>query len=382
MTLVPRNARTAINRRSAVLGTGAFVMSQPAHAAMPAWPVATLDAAGFAADMGDKLDAGVRSGLLRGLHTVVVTRAGKLVFEKYYDGLDQAWGRSLGMVKFGPDTLHDLRSVTKSLVGLLYGIALARGQVPQLDAPLLQQFPEYPDLANDPQRAAITIEHVITMTMGTDWNEQLPYSDPNNSEIMMENAADRYRFVLDRPMLAAPGTKWVYNGGSTALLGRLIAKGTGKSLPEFARDALFTPLSISPYEWATGGDGVASAASGLRLSSRDLARIGNLVLANGQFSGQQVVPATWITAMRRPAVSTGDGLHYSRGWYHGAAPVATLTQTPSWLAGFGNGGQRLWLMPDIGVAAVIFAGNYNTADQWVLPTRVWREIILANLQRP
>jgi CubicO group peptidase (beta-lactamase class C family) len=102
----------------------------------------------------------------------------------------------LGRVAFKPDTLHDLRSASKSIVGLLYGIALPDGKVPPPDAPLLASFPEYPDLA-DPARNRWTIHHVLTMTMGTGWDEQsVPYSDPTNSEIAMDTAPNRYRFVL------------------------------------------------------------------------------------------------------------------------------------------------------------------------------------------
>ncbi|MFX9054135.1 serine hydrolase, partial [Acinetobacter baumannii] len=87
---------------------------------------------------------------------------------------DEAWGRPLGEVAFGPETLHDLRSVTKSIVGLLYGIALDRGKVPAPDQPLMAQFPEYPDLAADPARRDLTIAHALTMTLGTEWDETLP----------------------------------------------------------------------------------------------------------------------------------------------------------------------------------------------------------------
>ena len=107
------------------------------------------------------------------------------------------------------------------------------------------------------------------MTLGAAWNEQLPYTDPANSEIAMEMAADRIRFVLSRPMEAEPGARWTYSGGATALLGALIARGTRTTLPEFAREALFDPLGIARFEWAAGQDGVASAASGLRLTARD-----------------------------------------------------------------------------------------------------------------
>ncbi|PRH88573.1 serine hydrolase [Labrys okinawensis] len=332
--------------------------------------------------MSGKLAAGIASGLLRDLHAVLASHAGGIVLEHYQAGLDESWGRPLGEVAFGPETLHDLRSVTKSVVGLLYGVALDRKLVPPPDAPLLPHFPEYPDLLAAPDRQKLRIEHALTMTLGLEWDEERPYTDPLNSEIAMERALDRYRFVLDRPVVAEPGTRWIYSGGSVALIGELIRRGTGKTLPEFAREALFDPLGIGSFEWACGSDGVASAASGLRLRAADLLRIGELLLAKGLWNGSRVVSQDWVEASFKPVIPTGDGLAYGRLWFIGAATTTALPggEHP-WIAGFGNGGQRLWLMPDAGIAAVIYSGKYNAADAWVTPTRIWREIILANADR-
>jgi CubicO group peptidase (beta-lactamase class C family) len=219
------------------------------------------------------------------------------------------------------------------------------------------------------------------MTLGTEWDEQRPYTDPANSEIAMEAAADRYRFVLDRPVIAEPGKRWIYSGGAVALIGALIARGAGMSLPEFARLALFEPLGIASFEWAQGRDGVASAASGLRLRPHDLLRIGALVLARGDWHGRRIVSQAWLDAAFEPAVAAEDGLHYGRLWFLGQAMTPALPGPQRWMAGFGNGGQRLWLMPSIGLAVVIFAGKYDAPDAWVTPVRIWREIILPHLSR-
>lgn len=339
------------------------------------------EAAGFAPDLGEKFDAGIRSGLLRDLHATIVSRGGAVVLEPYFDGIDESWGRPLGIVSFGSETLHDLRSVTKSVVGLLYGIALDRGLVPPPDAPLMAQFPDYGDLVADPARAGISVGHALTMTLGTGWDEERPYTDPENSEIAMEMAPDRYRFVLDRPVVAPPGTRWIYSGGAVALVAALIARGSGGPLPDFAREALFDPLGISEFEWAAGRDGVASAASGLRLTARDLLRIGHMVLAKGVHAGRQIVPSAWVEASLSRQIPTGDGLDYGRLWFLGQSEVPAFSSPRPWAAGFGNGGQRLYLCPDAGIAAVIFAGQYDRPTAWVGPARIWAEIVLANLRR-
>jgi CubicO group peptidase (beta-lactamase class C family) len=370
-------AAQGLTRRTTILAiAGAATMSARVSAAMTG---GSPQDAGFSSDRADKLDAGVRSGLLGGLHAVLVSRDGRLVLERYCQGADESWGRPLGTISFGPDTLHDLRSVTKSVVGLLYGIALDRSLVPPPGAPLLAQFPEYPDLAADPARAALTIANALNMTMGFAWDEQRSYADPTNSERAMEDASDRNRYILDRPIVAAPGTRWTYSGGAVALLGTLIARGSGTTLQAFARQALFAPLGIDRFEWAEGKDGVASAASGLRLCPRDLLRIGTLALAHGQMGDRQIVSRSWLDASFEPAIPTGDGLEYGRLWWLGESATPALAGPRRWVAGFGNGGQRLWLMPDAGVAVVVFCGNYNAQDNWITPLRIWREIVLANL---
>jgi CubicO group peptidase (beta-lactamase class C family) len=218
----------------------------------------------------------------------------------------------LGTIAFKADTLHDLRSVSKSIVGLLYGIALADAKVPPPEAPLFASFPEYADLAADPARNRWTIQNVLTMTMGTDWDElSVPYSDPTNSEIAMDMAPDRYRFVLGRPVVMEPGKRWVYSGGATALLARIIENGTGKPLHEFARVTLFDPLAIGPTEWFTDRGGEAIAASGLRMTPRDLARIGLMMVravcgATGKScrrNGSSVQPRPWSMSTRSASMA-------------------------------------------------------------------------------
>jgi CubicO group peptidase (beta-lactamase class C family) len=370
-------------RRSVLtLAAGAMAMSRSvADASDLSAEAKALIEGGFAADTLEKLDLGYRSGLLYGLHAVVVQRGGTLLFERYFAGEDWFGGRSLGHVTFDASTLHDLRSVTKSVTSLIYAIALEQGKVPAPDARLLDSFPEYPDLASDPQRAAWTIGHVLNMTLGTEWNEDLPYSDPANSEIMMERAPDRNRFILDRPIAHKPGEHWRYNGGCSALLGHLIAKGAGQSLESFANDALFWPLGIAASEWRKGSDGVPSAASGLRLTTRDFLRIGQLMLAKGSWEGRQIVPASWIEACMTPAISIGDGRRYSRQWYQSDQAVPAVKGALPMISANGNGGQRLFILPSLDLVVGTLAGNYNQPGQSIVPNLVLQRIVLANLKR-
>ncbi len=342
----------------------------------------TPEEVGLSPDLADRIDHGIRSGLLPGLHSLVVIRHGKLAFERYDRGSDANWGQPLGEVAHGPRTLHDLRSVTKSIVGLLYGIAVGRGVVPPPDASLLAQFARYRDLAADPRRSELTIGHALTMSLGTEWNESIPYSDPANSEIQMERAADRLRYVLDRPLVRQPGSLWVYNGGTSALIGAMIEAGTGQRLDAFARDVLFEPLGIADWQWSAGSDGVPSAASGLRLTARDLARIGHLLLDHGRVGDRQIVPEAWIELSTTVKLATTEGLDYGYQWWLGSAPVRAMDWSEQrWFAGFGNGGQRLLVMPATGLVMVAFFGNYDHPISWAFPSRIWFEIVLPGLQR-
>lgn len=312
--------------------------------------------ASLAAVLGERLAQVLTAGTAPNLHAVCVLHRGARVFEHYQPGADERWGRPIGTVAHQADTRHDVRSITKSIVALLYGMALADGKVPPLDAPVVAAFPTYADLAADAARQRIRVADVLAMTMGLDWNEDLPYSDPRNSEIAMERSADRYRYVLERPVVADPGTVWRYSGGATALLGRLISQGTGQSLDAFARSRLFNPLGIDDVEWVSGRNGEPAAASGLRLRAPDLARVGQLLLQRGQWEGRSIVPAEWVAASLTPRVQAFEGMTFGYHWYlaqpREGGGMSTLA--------IGWGGQRLVVVPSLDLVYVIFMGNYRS----------------------
>ena len=363
---------STLPRRSLLGAAGAVaVLAHPSlRAAAAAWPRDGGPSSGVAPDLGHRLDSGVRSGELANLHAVFVARHGKLALERYYTGADERWGTPLGTVAFDANTLHDLRSVSKSIVGLLYGMALAEGKAPALDTPVLDAFPAYANLAADKPRRAIHIAHLLSMTMGLAWNEDLPYSDPRNSEIAMENSPDRYRYVLAQPVVAVPGTAWRYSGGATAILGHLIARGAGMPLLDFARTRLFAPLGIEQAAWTASLNGEAAAASGLRLRPGDLARIGQLVLQRGSWQGSQLVPADWIAASLTPRATAFEGVQYGYHWY-----LATRRDGSTAIMGFGYGGQRLVVIPALDLVYVIFMGNYTEP----FPVQLQRVFAVQNL---
>ena len=165
-----------------------------------------------------------------------------------------------------------------------------------------------------------------------------------------------------------PGQRWTYCGGATALLGRIIAKGTGKSLHDYAREVLFDPLGIGPTDWYSGRDGELSAASGIRMLPRDLAKIGLLILSDGVWDGRAVVPAEWIKRCMTPVVPINEIGDYGYQWYIGR-------RRPFWAA-VGNGGQRLFVSPKLDLVVVTTSGNYDTPDQSAPPNYALLDVVL------
>jgi len=371
-------------RRQLIVGAAASIgtaMLYPRPAAAFEWRKVPPAEAGFASDIESRLDKLIAEKRVWGLHGIVVARGGRIALERYFEGPDEEWGRSVGRVAFGPETLHDLRSVTKSVLGLLYGLALAQGKVPAPERLLLEAFPEYADLATDPRHKRLTVANALTMTLGFEWNEDIPYQDPNNSEILMEKASDRYRYILSRPFMAEPGTRWIYGAAATTLIGQLIVKGTGQPLPDFARVNLFDPVGIGPTAWTKGFNGEPAPSSGLRMTPRDLARIGQLILNRGEWEGRQVVPADWLERSFKPYVAVDEFRRYGYFWYAGDLQYGHPPNRPiaHWIGAFGYGGQRLFVLPELDVVIAITAGNYADASQWMPPIRVIREVVLAGV---
>jgi CubicO group peptidase (beta-lactamase class C family) len=169
-------------------------------------------------------------------HGVVIVRHGRLIYEHYFHGQDQRIGRSLGDVSFDAGTKHDIRSISKSVTSLLVGIALDRGHITDLDAPVFSFFPEYGELRT-PEKDRITLRHLLTMSSGLAWDE-------TNTYWQMSIAPRSDHFVLAQPLAAPPGEVFNYNTGTTNLLGVVLRKVSGKRLDDFAKEALFDPLGI------------------------------------------------------------------------------------------------------------------------------------------
>jgi len=312
------------------------------------------------------------------VHSIVIARHGRLVFEKYFAGYDEPWGYEDKRYEFDATTKHDMRSVSKSIVSLLTGIAIDRRIIDGVDAPALQFFPEMVSVAKEGW-ARIKLYDFLTMSSGIAWDENRAWTDPKNDEPHLLSEADPIRYVLSKTIAAPPGAQWNYNGGGVELLGAIIARQSEKSLDVFARDALFTPLGITDFEWQTYPNGKVSAASGLRLRTRDAAKIGQLMLNKGLWQGVRIVSADWIeqsTIPRFQAIGYFGGLFfYGRFWWLGRT-LSGEREVP-WISAMGLGGQRIFIVPSLDLVVVSTSGLYANARQGVAALNMLGIIIAA-----
>jgi len=286
----------------------------------------------------------------------LVQKKGELLFEKYYPGKDEAWGTDLGIVQHSRDSLHDLRSMSKSIVALCVGLAIEQGLIQSVDQKVKDFFPEIRQ-SEEELYAHLTLEHLLTMTSGLEWNEDVPYDDPSNSETQMIWSEEPVRFVLNQPIVNIPGEVWAYNGGTTEVLAAIIKKKSGLSIDEFANKYLFNPLGIETYYWARSPfNNLPVAASGLRLTPLDQLKIGELLLNNGFYGGKQIIDPDWISESFKPHIKRGESGWYGYQFWIDHSPINNISFL---IAAVGNGNQRLYLDLENELVVGINSGNYN-----------------------
>ncbi|MBI1779704.1 MAG: serine hydrolase [Proteobacteria bacterium] len=337
------------------------------------WPIATPESVGLnrttLCALVDKFDAWTTSEL----HSVLVVRHGKLVFEHYFTATFQDQ-----RIQYDAERKNDMRSITKSVTSLLLGAAIDRGWVASIDLPVLSFFPEYADLAT-PEKERITIRHLLMMAHGLEWDERRPYSDPTNSEIVMGRSPDPYRYALEQPVAKPPGTVFNYSAASSALIAGMLRKQTNRPLDALARILLLDPLGIASVEWYRYSNGHPAASYGLIMRPRDLAKIGQLVLGRGLWNGTQIVSSAWIDAATAPQIQVNafGTPQYGYQFWLGYSVSSDGKRKVDWSAGLGLGGQRVNIMPSLDLVVVITAGLYTSSLQSTVPT-----IILSNYVLP
>jgi CubicO group peptidase (beta-lactamase class C family) len=278
------------------------------------------------------------------MKSLLILKNNKLVLEEYFYGYKR-------------NELQQNRSCSKSVTSILLGIALDRQNVVDTGKSIFDFFPAYASLKND-GRENITLEHVLTMMAGFEWNDIPPE---------MFHADDCFQYILSRPLEAEPGEKFIYNSGCTILLGGVVNFLEAMKTEVFAEDFLFTPLAITDYIWETHIDGTLLCGSGLSLRPRDMAKIGLLVLNEGKWQNKQIAPQEWIRMSTEPHVRESPFFNYGYQWWHHSRntlqwwkePHTTSPEEHDLVTAMGHGGQYIMVIRDLNLVIVTTASDFE-----------------------
>jgi CubicO group peptidase (beta-lactamase class C family) len=298
----------------------------------------------------DSLVTAIGDNVYGDVHSVLIHREGTLVFERYFNGYHR-------------DRHQAVYSVTKSFTSALIGIAIERDDLDRVDDNIWKFFSHYPDVANfDSAKQSITLEHLLTMTAGFEWDElSVPYYSPENDVIKMYNSSDWVKYTLDLPMTDMPGSRFVYNSGVSMLLSAILTEETGLSAREYAEDHLFGSMGVTSWSWETApkNPSMSIGGWGLLLRPLDMVKFGRLYLHEGRWNDEQIVPCSWVEASTHAQVSINDRNNYGYQWWMYSDWIVDeghVAINDIFIAA-GRGGQYIWVVPQFDLVVVSTAWN-------------------------
>jgi len=302
------------------------------------WPTSTPERQGFDSVELAKVFDFIKENNVD-FNGLIIVRNGYKALEAYF-------------YPFQRDLPHDVASVTKSVTSLLVGMAIDRGLIKGVQEPALNFFPERAAAVADEQKKRLTLEHLLTMTSGFCHS----YRDGEAQPGAMRLSPDGVRFMLDQPLVTAPGSVFAYCSLAPHLLSAVVTRATGLNELEFARKNLFGPLGITRVEWPADSQGNSSGWGDLFIRPIDLAKIGYLLLGRGLWQGTRIVFEEWIQVSTRPHVFESDTTGYGYLWW---MPLST----PGLYEARGRGGQRLSLWPRRNLLVVMIGnGGHDPGD--------------------
>lgn len=258
--------------------------------------------------------------------SLVVSRNEAIVAEDYFNGS-------------APDSIHDVRSVTKSFTALLVGIAIEKGFIESINDTIskyLQGIVTFPDVV----KQRITIDQMLKMSFGHAWNG----TSTNSLYNTWATSTDHLQFILDLPLVNQPGSVFNYSDGASHLLSVIIAESTGQNTFDFAKENLFDPLGITNFKWGKDDKGYPNGAAGLTISPYDMIKFGKLILNNGKYNNLQIVPESWIISMTSTKISTNNNIPY--GPEYGYQIWIGQSNSQKYVFAMGWGGQYIFIVPD------------------------------------
>jgi len=300
------------------------------------WAVASLKGVGIDEKIITEISRSISDiNSYENVLSMLIVKNGKLVHEIYSPYCQR-------------NTLHWMASITKTVTSTLIGIAIDKGIIKDVDSKLYELLPQYAEHFKDPDKQKIALKHIMTMTSGLEWNEQVSYNDPRNSEWQMVESEDWMSFVVSHPVRDEPGEKFYYCTGGIHLLSAVIKSVSGLYTHQFAEKHLLHPMGIYGYQWnkdpmgypCTGGtDG------GIGLRTRDIAKFGWLFLKDGKWKENRIISEDWINTAPHTHITTqGRGRSYGFNWMSGSRVVNG--KKFEYIASFGYGGQTLYIVPE------------------------------------
>jgi CubicO group peptidase (beta-lactamase class C family) len=266
--------------------------------------------------------------------SLLVIRNGKLVAEAYpHDRTDRG-------------QYANIQSCTKSFTSILLGIALQHGVDVALGEKLFDIYPELFD--DDIRKQSVTIEDALTMQTG------LEFDNDRHTLRLYQTTENSAQFVLSLPFVNEPGTVMNYNDGAPHLISKVIEVKTGKVLSEYAEVKLFTPLGITDWKWEHAKDGTTFGAFSLFLKPRDFAKVGQLLLQNGNWNGYQIISQEYLSDAIAHQVTNDRGMPY--GYYF------WIDENHDGYYAHGHGGQVLLVVPSLNLVLLYTAWPYTSGE--------------------
>lgn len=354
VVLTPTASDTAVGYLPRVPANASYRYRMPVADA-DGWEVARaadvgLDEAALAAFVRHILSVDPSGDGAPRIHSLLVARHGRLVIEEYFFG-------------FSAERLHDLRSASKTFTSVMAGAAMDAGAPFTMTTPVSTLFADRVGASPDPRAARITVGQLLTHTSGLacDDNDE---SSPGHEDTMQRQRAERdwHRFALALPVIHDPGTRYAYCSAGVNLVGGVIARTTGTSLTEFFDARIARPMQIERYAMNLMPSGDAYAAGGMYLRPRDFLKFGQVYLDEGEWRGRHIVSRAWVARSTARQVDAPNGSADGFGWHRYRLQAGALAYDE--YEASGNGGQFLVVVPDLDLAVVVTAGNYNEYAVW------------------